>query len=90
MIVKRGRTATLKFKISEPAGLSPTSKVVLKVKSAKTSRTVKTLSKVLMNVQRAYSFKATFKKGSYKWYVYAVDLAGNAQSRVASKSFTVK
>jgi hypothetical protein len=90
--VKRGRTATLKFRISEPTDLSPSAKVVLKVKTAKTSRTVmtKTLNGVPMNVQQAYSFRATFKKGSYKWYVYAVDLAGNVQSKVASRSFTVK
>jgi len=32
----------------------------------------------------------TLAKGSYRWYVYAKDLAGNAQVLVGSKSLTVK
>jgi hypothetical protein len=90
--VKKGKTATLKFRISEPADLSPSAKVVLKVKANKGGRTpmTKTLNGVPMNARQTYSFKVTFKKGSYKWYVYATDLAGNTQANIAKASFTVK
>jgi len=50
----------------------------------------KTLNGVPMNARQTYSFKVTFKKGSYKWYVYATDLAGNTQANIAKASFTVK
>ncbi len=90
--VKRGKTAKLQFRISEPAGHSPSAQVVLKVKAVKGSRTVKTITikNVAMNVVRTSSFKVTLKKGSYKWYVYATDLAGNTQSNVDKASFKVK
>ena len=90
--VKKGKTATLKFRISEPADLSPSAKVVLKVKAKKGGRTpmTKTLNGVPMNAPQTYSFKVTFKKGSYKWYVYATDLAGNTQANIDKASFTVK
>ena len=90
--VKRNKTAKLKFRISEPAGHSPSAQVVLKIKAAKGGNTVKTktLNGVPMNAQQTYSFKVTFKKGSYKWYVYATDLAGNTQANVDKAKFTVK
>ena len=90
--VKKGKTAKLKFRITEPADLSPTARVVIKIKAAKGGNTVKTktLNGILMNSTQTYSFKATMKKGSYKWYVYATDLAGNTQANVDKAKFTVK
>ena len=90
--VKRNKTAKLKFRITEPTNLSPTAQVVLKVKAVKGGRTVKTktIPDATMNSVRMYSFKVTLKKGSYKWYVYATDLAGNTQANVANAKFTVK
>ena len=37
-----------------------------------------------------YGFKCKLAKGSYKYYVYAVDASGNAQSNVAKAKLTVK
>jgi hypothetical protein len=90
--VKRNKTAALKFRISEPADLSPSANVVLQVRAVKGGKIVKTknLSGVPMNAQQTYSFTVTFKKGSYRWYVYATDLAGNTQANVDKASFTVK
>jgi hypothetical protein len=90
--VKRNKTARLKLRISEPAGLSPSAKVVVKIKAAKGGKTVKTitLKNVRMNTVTTYTFKVTMKKGSYRWYVYATDLAGNAQANVDKASFKVK
>jgi hypothetical protein len=90
--VKRNKTARLKFRITEPAGLSPSAKVVLKVKTVRGNKTVKTktIRGVPVNSTQSYSFKVTFKKGAYKWYIYATDLAGNTQANVDKASFTVK
>jgi len=90
--VKRNKNATLRFRITEPADLSPRAQVVLKVKAVKGGKVVKTktLSGVAMNAQQSYSFKVTFKKGAYKWYVYATDLAGNPQANIDTAAFTVK
>lgn len=90
--VKRKQTAKLKFRVSEPAGHSPSAQVVLVVKPVKGGKAVKTitLGDVPMNVTQTSSFKVTFKTGSYKWYVYATDLAGNTQANVDAAKFTVK
>jgi len=90
--VKKGKTAKLKFRITEPAGLSPNSKVVLKIKAVKGGNTVKTITidNATVNATQTSSFKVTFKKGNYRWYVYATDLAGNTQANVDTASFTVK
>jgi hypothetical protein len=88
--VKRGRTAKLKYRVSEPADLSPTADVVIRIK--KSGRVVKTMrfDDTPMNSDRSYSFRCTLKKGSYRWYVYATDLAGNQQASAASNSLRVK
>jgi len=90
--VKRNKTAKLKFLIGEPVGLSPSAKVVIKIKAAKGGATVKTITinDVPMNAMQTSSFKVTLKKGSYAWYVYATDLAGNTQANVDRAKFTVK
>ncbi len=88
--VRRGSTAKLKYRVSEPADLSPTADAVIQVK--KSGRVVKTFrfDDTPMNSDRTYSFRCTFKKGSYRWYVYATDLAGNRQASVASNSLRVR
>ena len=90
--VKRNKTAKLKFRITEPTNLSPSAKVVLKIKAVKGGNTVKTITidNATMNATQTSSFKVTLKKGSYRWYVYATDLAGNTQANVDKAKFTVK
>ena len=90
--VRRNKIAKLKFRIAEPADLSPMAKVTIKVKKVKGGKIVKskTLTNVAMNAIGTYSFKVTFKKGNYRWYVYATDLAGNRQANVDKASFKVK
>ena len=90
--VGRNKTAKLKFQIGEPAGLSPSASVVLEVKAAKGGAVLKTipLGDVPVNALRTASLRATLRRGSYRWYVYATDLAGNPQANIAWASFTVK
>ena len=89
--VKKGKTAKLKYRITEPAGLSPSAKVVIKIKRSdgSTAKTT-TINSAPTNVQQSYSFTCNLAKGSYKWYVYATDLAGNTQDNVAKASLKVK
>ena len=90
--LKRNKTATLKFRIGEPVGLSPSAAVVIEIKAAGGGRTIKTIpiDGVLVNADQTCAVKASFRKGSYKWYVYATDLAGNTQANIDSAKFTVK
>jgi hypothetical protein len=90
--VKKGKNAKLKFRISEPVGLSPSANVVIKIKSVKGGNTAMriTIPDAPVNSNQTYSFKCTLKKGAYKWYIYATDLAGNTQANVDKASFTVK
>ncbi len=89
--VKKGQTAVLKYRVTEPAGLSPTADVVISVKSRR-GATVQTLKApgVSVNAAQAQSFACTLPKGTYTWYVSATDLAGNRQANVATAKLTVK
>ena len=89
--VKRGNTAKLKYRVSEPSGLSPTADVVIKVNDGKGDavKTV-TVGGATVNANLAASFTCNLKKGTYKWYVYATDLAGNTQANIANANLTVK
>jgi hypothetical protein len=89
--VRKGKTANLKYRITEPAGLSPKAKVVIKIKRANgTTAKTATIRSAPTNAKRTYSFKCKLAKGTYKWYVYATDLAGNIQENVATASLKVK
>jgi len=89
--VKKGKTANLKYRVSEPANLSPTADVVIKVKRSNgTTAKTFTMDDVPMNSQQTKSFKCNLAKGTYKWYVYATDLAGNAQENIAQAKLKVK
>jgi hypothetical protein len=89
--VRKGRTAKLKYSIDEPAGLSPTADVVIKVKrgSGRTAKTI-TANDVPVGPSQTASFTCKLAKGKYTWYVYATDLAGNTQENIAHAKLTVK
>jgi len=89
--VAKGHTATLKYRIADAASPYVPVKVTIKVKTPG-GRTVK--STVLRNKAvgktLAWKFRCTLAKGSFKYFVYATDAAGNRQSRVGSARFVVK
>ncbi len=89
--VRKGRTAKLKYSIDEPAGLSPTADVVIKIKRSN-GRTAKTIEAngVPVRSSQTASFTCKLTKGKYTWYVSATDLAGNTQENIASAQLTVK
>jgi hypothetical protein len=89
--VKKGNTAKLKFSVSEPASGSPTVNVTLKI-ARSNGTVVKTIpvANVPVNSNRSQAFVCNLAKGTYRWSVYAVDLAGNEQANVATAKLTVK
>jgi cytochrome c len=89
--VVKGRKATLKYRIADVAPNAGTATVVIKIKnrSGKVVTTIKAGSKAV-NTALSAKFTCKLAKGTYKYYVYATDVAGNAQSKAGSAKLTVK
>ena len=81
-VVRPRQRVTLKYRVKEPPGLSPTAKVRIKVWSDKTGNVVMARNAIVpVNSDRSWSFKPQWPVGTYRWYVYATDLAGNTQAK---------
>jgi hypothetical protein len=77
---RKGRAIALRYKIADV--LSPKATAIRIVVKNRRGTTVKTFRPTAKNTGTWYSVKWTPKaKGTYRYYVYAKDLAGNAQSR---------
>jgi len=98
--VTRGRSVLLKFQVSDLE--SPTYKAVVTVKVKNPARkVVKTLNLGERTLDRHYltvkswlsarlSVPRTWRPGTYRYFVYATDAAGNPQLKVASNKLIVK
>jgi hypothetical protein len=89
--VAKGRTATLKYKVSDADPNKGTATVVIKIKN-RAGKVVKTINAGSKSVNTALTakFRCSFAKAVYKYYVYATDASGNVQSKVGSARLTVK
>ena len=89
--VHRGSMLTLKFKVLDKGPRSGSATVVIKIKTLK-GKTVKSLrlTSRKVNSLQSYRFRCTLKKGTYRFYVYATDTAGNVQSKVAHNALHVR
>jgi hypothetical protein len=89
--VKKGKTATLKYKVTDPQPNLGTASATITIKNAK-GKVVKklVLTAKPVNTPQKATFKATLKKGKYKFYVTAVDAAGNHSTNISFKKLTVK
>lgn len=89
--VRRGKMATLKYRVDDAAPSAGTATVVIKIKNAagKVKKTLR-LGRQPTGTALKARFRANLKKGVYKWYVYATDAAGNRQSKPARQKLTVK
>ena len=89
----RGRTATLKYKVVDAAPNAGTATAVIKVKNS-AGKVVKTLNvgNVVANVllPKKFTVPRTWKAGTYRFFVYATDAAGNVQLKAASNKLVVK
>jgi hypothetical protein len=90
---RRGYTATLKYRVNDVLPNGGTATVTIKVKTLHG-----TLKKTLrcgvkaVNTTLAVHFTVprTWKAGTYRFYVYATDTAGNPQVKVASNKLIVR
>jgi cytochrome c len=93
--VSRGRTATLKYRVLDALPCAGTCTVTIKVKT-RAGRLVKTLKCGIRTANTASALTAklrvprTWKKGTYRFSVYATDAAGNKQANVASNRLVVR
>jgi len=88
--VRQGRKATFKYRVNDPVPGSPTARVTIKVKK-RSGATVKTLKPGVKNtnVNLTYPWTCKLKKGSYRWWIYATDAAGNVQVKIGKGYLTV-
>jgi hypothetical protein len=90
---RRGRTATLKYRVNDIAPNGGTATVTIKIKTLH-GTLKKTLRCGVKAVNTTFSVRftvpRTWKAGTYRFYVYATDTAGNVQVKVASNKLIVK
>ena len=87
---RRGRAVALRYKVAD--NLSPKATAIrIVVKNSRGNVTVKTIRPTARNTATWYAAKWTPKaRGTYRYYVYAKDLAGNAQIKVGSARVVVR
>ena len=76
--VRRGKTAVLRYRVDDAQPCGPTSTVVVELRT-RSGRLLKTFvrRRVPIGWPANVSFTCTLPKGSYRWLVYARDVAGN-------------
>lgn len=91
---RRGRTVMLRYRVLDALPNGGTGTVAIKVKNRR-GKLMKTLRLGVKPVNTAvltakFKVPRTWRAGSYRFFVYAVDAAGNAQSRVGSNRIRVR
>ena len=87
--VKRGKTATLRYRVADVPGAQANVTIKLFNAAGKLRGTWKA-GLVTTNTILTCSHRCTLAKGAYTWKVYATDLAGNVQVTPAGKKLIVK
>lgn len=90
--VRKGRYVTLRFRVDDQFPNGGTAAVTVKIKT-RAGRRVKTLRMTTpkpIGTELTKRFRCTLEKGSYRYWVYARDAAGNPQVKPASRKLTVK
>ena len=89
--VRRGKTAILKFNVADAKPNGGTAAVTITLRTLRGKQVKQfTIDSCRVNRSLRYQFHCTLKKGTYLFYVSAVDTAGNAQSKVAQNTLTVR
>ncbi len=86
--VVRNRSCTLSYKATDKWSPTCAVKVVIK-RGAHVVKTI-LLGQQKSGVSHRTTVRCPWAKGAYRWYVYATDLAGNRQAKVASNSLVVR
>ena len=89
--VRRNSNVTLKYRVDDAKPNAGTAKVTITVKTlgGKKVKTFKLGSKKV-NTSLSHRFRCTLAKKSYKFYVTAVDAAGNPQTKIGVNKLVVK
>lgn len=87
--VKKGAKVKFGYRADDT---TPKCTITLKIKKASNGSVMRTYSmgSTSSGTSLTYVVAPGLAKGSYKYYVYAIDQAGNGQSKLGVKSFTVK
>ena len=89
--VRRGKVAKLGYRIVDPVPNGGTASVKIVVKTAKGKSVTKlTYRAVAVNSSETARFKCKLARGSYRFFVYATDAAGNRQTTVASNRLVIR
>ena len=91
VVVRRGRTATLRFRVDDVAPCGPTATAVVAVTTTR-GRVLKRFVRRRVPIGKATSvaFTCRLPKGSYRYVVTARDTAGNTQSLAGRARLTVR
>ena len=83
-----GTKVALRYRVNDTRSATANVTIVVKKSSGSTVKTIKLGSR---RTGRAYSasFVCKLAAGSYRYYVYATDLAGNHQAKVGTNALTV-
>lgn len=87
--VKKGRKASLEFRVDDPAPSCGRATVTIRIKHRVTTVKVITIPNVATNQLRIARLKVTLPRGQYTWTVRATDDAGNTGKVSAARSFVV-
>lgn len=90
--VRRGKTARLTLRVKDPAHSCGAARVRIVVRGAG-RRTVAIVRGAIVPTNKWVNVsyrRVRLPRGTYRWYVYATDLAGHKQVRVGSNRFIVR
>jgi hypothetical protein len=88
--VRRGRVATLRYQVDDPAPNGGTATVVVVIRT-KAGKVVKTLRPGIasVNTPHALRYRVKLRAGTYRFRVTATDAAGNASTVNGSNRLVV-
>jgi photosystem II stability/assembly factor-like uncharacterized protein len=92
---RRGRTAALRYRVLDTVPNGGTASVTIKVKN-RAGNAVRTLKLGLRAVNTAgvltarFTVPRTWNRGTYRFFVFATDAAGNTQASIPSNRLVVK
>ncbi len=91
-LVKRGKKATLRYRVNDalPGCARATVTITIKTLKGKVIKRLPVLRNRPENAAQKYSFVCTLKRGTYKFWVSATDVAGNKCLKPAAGRLTVK
>jgi photosystem II stability/assembly factor-like uncharacterized protein len=90
--VRRGRAVTLKYRVNETGEYGPTARVTIRIKTLSGTTKLKKVFLAPQTVNQTHTWRFTCKlpAKTYRYWVYAVDEAGNPQLSAGSNRLVVR